>query len=112
MKRPAIITFICVLGFISIVFSFPQVFSPQVKKLGTLMPAVFGLLVAADFMAYIGLWYLKRWGADLFTATYFIKTLLDIVLDQTGPTFYMGQVFSVFFIIVLLSYYRRLDKNL
>lgn len=106
------ITLLCVMGYISIVISFPQVFSPQVKKLGLFMPALSGLLVAANFMAYVGIWYMKRWGAELFLISYFCKTLLDMVLNQTGFLFYSGQVFSLVFIFILLRQYKYLDQNL
>lgn len=112
MKRPRLISVLCVLGYISIVISFPQVFSPQVKKLGVFMPALSGLLVAANFMAYVGIWYMKRWGAELFLSSYFLKTILDLLLGQMGLMFYSGQVFSLFFIVVLLRHYRRFDLNL
>ncbi|HQQ94566.1 MAG TPA: hypothetical protein PLQ93_08430 [Bacteroidia bacterium] len=100
------------MGFLSIVVSFPRVFSPEVKKLGSFMPALFGLLVAANFMSYIGLWFMKRWGAELFCLAYFIKTLLDLVLRQFGFSFYLAQAFSLFCIVVILLHYRKLDRNL
>jgi hypothetical protein len=112
MKRPGVITVLCVLGYISIVISFPQVFSPQVKKLGLFMPAVSGLLVAANFMAYVGIWYMKRWGAELFLYSYFLKMILDLVLGQTGLMYYSGQVFSLVFILILLRHYKRFNLNL
>jgi len=112
MKRPGVITVFCILGYISIVISFPQVFSPAVKKLGLLMPAISGLLVAANFMAYVGIWYMKRWGAELFIYSYFLKMILDLILDQTGLLFYSGQAFSLLFIVILLRHYSRLNTNL
>jgi len=112
MKRSKAISVFCVLGYISIVVSFPQVFSPQVKKLGLFMPALSGLLVAANFMSYVGIWYMKRWGAELFLYSYFLKTILDVVLKQTGFTFFFGQLFSIIFIVLLLRNYKRLDPNL
>lgn len=102
----------CVLGYLSIVISFPQVFSPQVKKLGIFMPALYGFLVAANFMAYVGIWFMKRWGAELFLLSYFTKTLIDILLENTGFMFYSGQLFSAFFIFFLFRNYRLMDRNL
>lgn len=112
MKRPKSISVMCVLGYLSIVFTFPQVFSPEVKKLGVLMPALFGLLVAANFIAYVGIWYFKKWGLHLFLYSYFVKTLISILINNTGVVFYIGQIFSIFFLIVLLRYYPRMDNNL
>lgn len=112
MKRPTLITVICILGYLSIMFTFPQVFSPQVKKLGVWMPALYGLLVAGSFMSYVGLWYYKRWGVLLFLITYFTKTILNLFFNEFGFTFYFGQIMSVTFIIIFIRFYPRMDQNL
>lgn len=108
-KRPGLITTVCVLGFIWIVFSFPAVFSPSVKKLGDWYPALFGLIVAVNFISYIGVWHMKRWGADLFIITFFIKEILLLFINDVS---YAGIVFSVFFIISMVFFYKRMDVNL
>lgn len=109
LKRPALLTIVCILGYIWIVFSFPAVFSPSIKKLGDWYPALFGLLVATSFISYIGIWHLKRWGASLFIVTFFIKEILLILIDDIS---YVGIVMSLFFIVSMLIYYKRLDSNL
>jgi hypothetical protein len=112
MKRPAIITIICVLGYISVLFAFPRVFSPPVKKLGLFMPALFGVIVAAQFISYVGLWYFKRWGVELFVTCFIVKTLFYLLTDQTGPLFYAGVVLSVIFIVLQLRHYRQMSAEL
>ncbi len=109
IKRPTLITLVCVLGFSWIVFSFPSVFSPSVKKLGDWYPALFGLLVAASFIAYIGVWHMKRWGVQLYLITFFIKELCLILINDLS---YTGIVFSLFFITTFLFYFKRMDVNL
>jgi hypothetical protein len=108
-KRPGLITFVCVLGFIWIVFSFPAVFSPSVKKLGDWYPALFGLIVAVSFISYIGVWHMKRWGVSLFITTFFVKEILLILINDLS---YVGIVFSVFFISTMVAFYKRMDLNL
>ena len=108
-KRPALITVVCIIGFIWIVFSLPAVFSPSVKKLGDWYPALFGLIVASSFISYIGVWHMKRWGASLFIITFFIKEILLILINDVN---YVGIVLSVFFISVMMAYYKRMDINL
>lgn len=108
-KRPVVLSIVCILGFIWIVFSFPAVFSPSVKKLGDWYPALFGLIVAASFISYIGAWYMKRWGVNLFIITFFIKEIILIFIDDVS---YVGILFSVFFISSMLSFYKRMDTNL
>ena len=109
IKRPKLITFVCVLGFIWIVFSFPAVFSPSVKKLGDWYPALFGLIVAVSFIAYIGVWHMKRWGVSLFVMSFFIKEIILIVIKDLN---YIGMFFSFIFIIIMVFFYKRMDVNL
>ena len=108
-KRPLLITIICIIGFIWIVFSLPAVFSPLVKKLGDWYPALFGLIVASSFIAYIGVWNMKRWGCSLFIITFFIKEILLVLINDIN---YVGIVVSVFIISVMVAFYKRMDMNL
>lgn len=111
-KRPLLLTIVCVLGYIWIVFSLPGVFSPAIKKLGDWYPALFGLLVAASFISYVGVWHMKRWGVNLFIITFFVKEMILILINDIGFNFYMGFTFSIFFIITMIVFYKRMDENL
>lgn len=108
-KRPKLLTFVCVLGFTWIVFSFPAVFSPSVKKLGDWYPALFGLIVAVSFISYIGVWHMKRWGVNLFIVAFFVKEMILILINDIN---YIGIVFSSLFIIIMVFFYKRMDVNL
>jgi Zn-dependent protease len=109
IKRPLLIRIVCILGFIWIVFSFPSVFSPSIKKMGDWYPALFGLIVASSFISYIGVWHMKRWGVQLFIITFFIKEILLVMVEDIS---YVGIAFSLFFLISMLLYYKRMDLNL
>jgi hypothetical protein len=108
-KRPVLLTIVCILGFIWIVFSLPAVFSPSIKKMGDWYPALFGLIVAASFISYIGVWHMKRWGASLFAITFFIKEVLLVLINDMS---YIGIIFSIFFISSMMVFYKRMDVNL
>jgi hypothetical protein len=112
MKRPLIITIICIIGFLWVVLTFPGVFSPSVKKLGVFMPAIYGLIVAATFISFIGVWHMKRWGTELYALSFFSKILFFVLTKSFELTSVLGIVFSVWFIITYLVYYRRMDINL
>ncbi|MBL7911686.1 MAG: hypothetical protein JNJ41_11575 [Bacteroidia bacterium] len=112
MGRPKIITFICIIGYLSVVFTFPQVFSPQIKKLGVFIPAIYGILVAANFIACVGLWYFKQWGVQLYVISVFAKLLFYILANQQGFGFYFNLVSSFIFIIILLRFYPKMNQNL
>ncbi|MBL7932464.1 MAG: hypothetical protein JNL60_11205 [Bacteroidia bacterium] len=112
MKRPRIISIICILGYLSVLVAFPQVFSPSIKKLGLMIPALYGILVAAQFISCVGIWYFKQWGVQLYIMTFFAKTLFFLLSDQVGFSFYFGILLSVSFIIILLRHYPRMNPNL
>jgi hypothetical protein len=112
LKRPKIITAICVIGYLSVLFTFPQVFSPGIKKLGSLIPALFGILVALNFIACVGLWYYKQWGVQLYLLAFFSKVVFYLLSGQTGPLFYVNSLVSAAFIVILLKHFKRMNPNL
>jgi hypothetical protein len=95
-----------------VVFTFPQVFSPSIKKLGVLMPAVYGVLVACNFISCVGIWFYKQWGVQLYVVTFFAKTLFFILLQQYSLSFYINTSLSFIFILVLLRFYPKMSQNL
>jgi hypothetical protein len=112
MKRPKAISLICVIGFLWVTLSFPAVFSPSVKKLGDFVPALYGLLVAGSFIAYIGLWHMKQWGVLLFMSVFFVKTLFLVLINDLGGGTILGIFLSVMFIGILIRYFPKMDVNL
>jgi hypothetical protein len=112
MKRPRIISIICIIGYLSVLISFPQVFSPPVKKLGLFVPALYGVLVAAQFIACVGIWYFKQWGVQLYLLSFFAKTLFFLLSEQTGFTFYFGILIALVSIVLLLKHYPKMNPNL
>lgn len=76
------------------------------------IPALYGILVAANFISCVGIWYFKQWGVQLYLLAFFSKTLFFIISKQTGTTFYIGIVISVISIIYLLKNYPKMNPNL
>lgn len=112
MKRPWPITVICVIGYLSVLFTFPQVFSPPVKKLGLFMPALYGIIIAAQFIACVGLWFFKRWGAELYVAAFVARVLFQLLNDAAGPGLVVSALLNTVFLVILLRHYPRMDLNL
>jgi hypothetical protein len=100
------------IGYLSVVLSFPQVFSPQVKKLGLLMPALYGILVATNFIACVGIWYMKQWGVMLYLLVFFARVLFNLGIDDLGPGFYVANLVWIVFIIILVRFYPKMNPNL
>jgi len=114
-KRPVIISILCVLGWIMVILNFLIAFSPSIKKIGPLYPALYSLVMCFQFIAFVGLWYMKRWGLELFISSFFAKCILSVMMgdfSNPGGMFLFSFVVSVIIIIVILFYYRRMDMNL
>ena len=113
MKRPKIISLICIIGYITTLFTFPQVFSPVIKKLGVLMPAVYGILVACNFISCVGVWYFKRWGVQLYILSSFARVIFFLLTaKELAFSFYFGSVIYALSIIFLLRYFPKMSPNL
>ena len=111
--RPFLLTFVCILGYLWVVFTIPSIFSPTTKRLGEWYPALFGAVVAAQFISFIGIWHMKRWGVELFLINFFFKTLLHAVAGMLGDgSVIAGIVVSFFFAVPFLGHYKAMDRNL
>jgi hypothetical protein len=108
-KRPILLSIVCIIGFIWIIFSFPGIFAPAVKKLGDFYPALLGLIVASTFISLIGIWHMKRWGVNLYIAVFFIKQLFLILINDVNIP---GIAISIIFISCMLPYFKKMDLNL
>jgi hypothetical protein len=112
MSRPKIISFICILGFISVVLSFPQVFSPSVKKIGMFAPALFGSVIAFQFISFVGLWYFKQWGARFFVISVFLRLYFHLLFFiSPGFGFYFALFLLLFSLVFILKYFRQMNPN-
>lgn len=110
VKRPALVTIVCVMGFIFIVlFSMGMLLSPETKRMGDFFPALFGLLVAARFIALTGIWYMKRWGVDVFLITFGATLAKGILMDDLST---ISVVWHVLCLIYLATQYKKMDRNL
>jgi hypothetical protein len=110
-KRPGIISAICVVGFILVVGALGTVFSPAIRKLGDFYPALFGLLVSCRFIAFVGIWHMKRWGVELFMVTLVAQIIQATVMDayEINP---IGLGIHLTALVVLAFHYRKMDQNL
>ncbi len=111
VQRPKIISIISVLGFILVVGGLGTVFSPEIRKLGDFYPALFGLLVSLRFIAYVGIWHMKRWGVELFMITLVAQIIQAVVMDSyvINP---VGLGEHLIALTIMIVYYRKMDRNL
>ncbi|MBK6521571.1 MAG: hypothetical protein IPI93_08520 [Sphingobacteriaceae bacterium] len=109
--RPKVISIICIIGFILVLISFPQVFSPGIKKIGMFTPAIYGAIIAFQFISFVGLWHFKQWGALGFAIVFFCKIYFNILINETGVMFYIYIGISLFSLIYILKYFRQMSPN-
>ena len=108
-KRPVILTIVCVIGILWSLGNFIFVFSPSIKKINDWAPAIYGIIVAFQFIAFVGVWNMKRWGVLLCISVFFLKIIFSMFVDDLS---YVGIVLSVVFVIFLLIFYRMMDEEL
>jgi hypothetical protein len=110
-KRPIIISIVSIIGWIMVVLSFVYAFSPTIKKIGEFYPALYSFVVCLQFISFVGVWYMKKWGVHLLVASFFCKNILLVFMNS----FSFGDItflLQAIFIIILLFYYKRMDINL
>lgn len=112
IKRSKLVTIICMIGYAWVVLVFPSVFSPSIKRLGDFIPALYGFMVASTFIAFIGIWHMKRWGVHLYTSVFFIKQVFFYLINDYGMSTIFGTILSVLFIVVFLYDYKNMSTNL
>lgn len=109
VKRPTIITVICVISFAAAVLGFPTIFSPFIKKKGDLFPAFNGILIAFEFIAIVGVWYMKKWGVRVYLLTALLNQSLLLYIDNWS---YFKTILPLLFIVISSFFYRKMDHNL
>lgn len=117
MKRPWLVTFFCISTWLWLFILFPDIFSPQVKKIHLLLPSVYSIIVSFLFIASIGIWYMKKWGLEMFYVFLFLKTLLDNFTHKNTSPVHISFSFGFLFffilgIIVVALYYKKMSKDL
>lgn len=108
-KRPVSLTVVLLLGFLWVVFGFPGVFSPDLKRLGSIYPAVAGILTASLFICFIGVWHMKKWGVELFIVCTSLRILFFSLINDPS---YFGMFLSIVLITFFLVFYKKMDRNL
>ena len=111
-KRPVILTIICITGILWSLVNFIFVFSPFVRKISDWAPAIYGIIIAVQFISFIGVWHMKRWGVHLCIAAFFAKQVFTLLLDDFGVSAYIGLVLSAAFFVFFLIFYTRMSDEL
>lgn len=109
VKRPVIVSVICVISFAATVLSFPSIFSPFVKKQGVFFPALSGLVIAFEFIAVVGVWYMKKWGVQIYVINAMLGQALQLSINNWSV---FKLILPIIFIFTTAFFYKRMDDNL
>lgn len=107
--RPVAITIICIIAFAFVIIGFPSIFSPFIKKLGIGYPALFGAILAFNFISLVGVWHMKKWGVFTYFITAMINQSILLLIDRWSFT---DAIVPVLFISITYYYYKQMDNNL
>ncbi|MBI4947367.1 MAG: hypothetical protein HY840_13325 [Bacteroidetes bacterium] len=107
--RPIILTIFCIVGILWSMGNFVFVFSPSIKKISDWAPAIYGIIVALQFISFIGIWYMKRWGVMICISVFLAKIIFSVFVNDIS---YVGIGLSVVFTVFFLIFYRRMDEEL
>lgn len=124
MKKPWYITTFCIAGWLWLLVLFPSVFSPDTKNIHLLLPTIYGIIIAGFFIAWVGIWHLKKWGLEWFFILLFIKLFVDnLTTSLHTPTnhhtnhtqFTIPLSFLFFFIyglLIAIFFYKNMQQEL
>ncbi|MEO8148949.1 MAG: hypothetical protein ABI723_14985 [Bacteroidia bacterium] len=108
-KRPTLLSIVCIIGYVGIAISFPNIFSPFIKQLGIGYPALLGSIISLRFISLVGVWFMKKWGVILFVIIFIVNEIVRTMIDDVS---YIELPVSAILSIVFLCYYRLMDRNL
>jgi len=108
-KRNILLTITCIVGILWSLMNFIFVFSPFIKKISDWAPAIYGIIVAIQFISFIGVWHMKRWGVLLCIAAFTVKIIFSIFVNDIS---YVGIGLATAIIICLLFFYNKMDDEL
>jgi hypothetical protein len=109
IKRPTILSVICIISFAAAILGFPTIFSPFVKKKGDFFPAFTGILIAFEFISVVGVWYMKKWGVRIYLLTAMLNQTLMIYIDNWSVT---KIILPIIFVVIAAFFYNKMDDNL
>ncbi|MDQ3111343.1 MAG: hypothetical protein M3R17_15765 [Bacteroidota bacterium] len=111
-KRPVIISILGVIGFIFSAGQIIAISAPGIRDVAGWYPIVYGSIIALRFISLVGVWHMKKWGAELFAYITITKITIQILVGDFGLGAMIDTFFSVIFSIVFISFYRRMGRDL
>ena len=105
-ERPMIITIVCVIGFIGVLFTIPLLFTDIARSVGAWYPPYAGVSVIVGAVCMVGLWKMKRWAAIAYTAFALVN---QVVLILGGAWNILALIIPGIVVAIVLSKYKEME---
>lgn len=105
-KRPVLITVICIIMVISVVFVIPMIFSDMARSIGAWYPPCLAISAVIGLVCMIGLWMMKKWSIILYTAFVVVNQLVMLAM---GAWNVLALLIPAIVIVVGLSQFSKMD---
>jgi hypothetical protein len=79
-SRPAVITVICVIGFIGALLTVPLIVSDSARNIGAWYPPYLALCALVGIVCMAGLWEMSRWAVFTYTAFGALNQIVLLVM--------------------------------
>lgn len=111
-KRPIIISILAVAGFIASAFQIIAISAPSIRDVAGWYPILYGSIIALRFISLVGVWHMKKWGAELFAYTTVSKIIVQFAVGDFDFWTGVGAAFAVGYAIVFMCFYKRMGRDL
>ena len=105
-KRPTAITVICVLGFIGVAFSIPEIFSDFAEGIENWYQlfSVFSIIIG--FVCMVGLWHMKKWGAYTYAGFVGLNQIVFLTMEVWDI---MTLIIPAIVVCISFTYIKKMD---
>lgn len=105
IKRPILITIICILGIIGAAFTILLIFSDEAKAIGNWYPPYLAFSAITGCICFIGFWLMKKWSLIVYIG---FVALNQIVLYMMNVWNYQALLIPLIFIVLIGTQFNKM----
>lgn len=110
-ERPALVSLICILGFLGVMSGLLTINSAFNKALGSTFQTYYAGVLLINLIAYIAIWKMKKWGVVLYCVVAVVHTgvSLQVLHFEFFITRLLAIAFNVVIIAILIYNFSKMD---
>lgn len=100
---------------IGFIFSAGQIIAisaPGIRDVAGWYPILYGTIIALRFISLVGVWHMKKWGAELFAYITITKIITQVLVGDFGTGGIIDASLSFTFAIIFIAFYKRMGRDL